>query len=159
MGLDGALLKFSWPIGGSTVRVAEGICAELPESEVTFRARFNGLLGETRARPSGRGDNVLADFVERSDSFELVRRGVNTDEYCRIDDDARPDVAGAECVCVEDRFHCDFCGVERKRRQGDWGEPGCEMSEPCELVRDTSLDGERDMERLRLRTAELTSMW
>jgi hypothetical protein len=106
MGLDGALLKFSWPMGGSTVRVAEETCAELPESEVTFSARFNGLLGETRARPSGRGDNVLADLVERSDSFELVRRGVKTDEYCGIDEDARPDAAGAECVCAEeDKFH------------------------------------------------------
>ena len=43
----------------------------------------------------------------------------------------------------------------RNRPQGDCGEAGVE---PSELVRDRNFEGDREMERLKLRTADVTSI-
>ena len=75
-------LLFSCP-GGEAVaweKGDEGVL--LPESGVALKVRFKGLLGDTRARASGRddGDAGLADLEERSDNLTLGRSGVNIDD-------------------------------------------------------------------------------
>jgi hypothetical protein len=45
-----------------------------------------------------------------------------------------------------------------KRRQGDWGDGCLELSQPLEPVRARKRDGDREMERRSVRTAELTSI-
>lgn len=88
----------------------EGDVKELPESVVLLKARFTGLLGETRAaRESGFAEAAFG-FPDRSDNLTAERKGV--DKF--------------DCECW-----CDNCGAEAGGigrcmiRQGD-GEPGVE---------------------------------
>lgn len=50
------------------------------------------------------------------------------------------------------------CGVAPKRRQGDCGEGCLVLSQLLEPVRDRNRDGDLEIERRRVRTAELTSI-
>jgi len=98
----------------------EGVYDTLVASGAALKARFRGLLGETRALASGReGEAVFADLAERSDSRTFVRCGVNED-WCEVDACAEVTAGGAVCGCEGAR--CGRCGVGPKRRQGDCGE-------------------------------------
>jgi hypothetical protein len=130
---------------------------------VLFSALLSGLFGDTRVRVRGL-DGVLADLAERRESLTLDRRGVNANGACVgvevwfAEACICATAAGADCGCAGNG-NCCCWGVAPNRRHGDPGEFCCEFSEVCELVRARNLDGDRERERRRLRTAEETSIW
>lgn len=74
--------------------------AWFPASGAALKARFRGLLGEARARASGRddGDSVLHDLAERSDSLRLGRSGVKL-----LFAPLAVAAGGADCGCEGDK--------------------------------------------------------
>jgi len=134
-----------------------------------FKARFEGLLGDARleidleAEPSP--DGLLrivfdADFPDRRDNLALGRKGVARG-VCDCD---RIEFVVGACALLGLLKNC--CEAMR-RREGDAGVGDCceaeeaaERSEPCEALRERlNLDGEREIERRKVRTAAVTSMW
>ncbi len=128
------------------------------ESEVVLRLRLIGLLGEARRASWRAGERVLlVDFALRSDKRTLGRSGVKTGDCKGVVDCTGGGAGGADCGCAE-ASRCWCFGVSTKRLEGVLGEAGSEWSEFCELVRERNLEGDRDKERRRVRTAEVTSI-
>lgn len=153
--------RFSWP-DASTSRDDEGV--ELPAVEgAQFSARFDGLLGDARLEMDLEGPEGLAildeDFPDRRDNFVLGRKGVARG----VCDCARIEFVVGACALFGLLKNC--CEAMR-RKEGDAGVGDCcdavevtERSEPCEALRERlNLDGEREIERRRVRTADCTSM-
>ncbi len=128
-------------------------------SGAAVSVRFSGLFGEVRlASWREAGDDDLADFALRRDSRTLGRSGVNTGDCNGVVEFVDAAAGGADCGCEAKKRWC--CGVSTKRRLGVFGDAGTDVSEePCELVRDRNLDGDRESERRRVRTADVTSIW
>ena len=127
------------------------------ESEVLLRLRLIGLLGEARRASWRAGESVFVDFALRSDRRTLGRSGVNTGGCKGVVDCTGGGAGGADWGCAE-ASRCWCFGVSTKRLEGVLGEAGSEWSELCELVRERNLEGDRDRERRRVRTAEVTSI-
>lgn len=134
---------------------------EFPESLLLFRARLRGLLGDALSRDKGRvGVEVFADFADRSESRPLGRRGVKLGDWDVLVGCEKTAVGGAVCACAEGDAR--RCGVRPKRRHGDWGDGCCDVlpSELFELERDRNfVEGDLDMDRRKVLTAEVTSIW
>lgn len=154
-------LEFSWPEAPGSFNVDGAEFAELEER--AFKARFEGLLGEPRVRVVDFGTpmagaltaNLDDDLAERSDSLTLGRNGV----------------ARGVCDCAKRLFCGDVTPTANwweaiLLKEGDAGvEEFCELveladaSELCEPVRASwNFEGERDIDRLKDRTAAWTSM-
>lgn len=128
------LTIFSWPLKS----VLEGRGVVLPVSKVLLRIRFAGLFGEV-LREAGRGAAVFDLVDDRRASFALGGYGTaRGDETC----DGLP-MEKAD-------------GVETARFGGD-GERGDFGDGLGDFVIRRNFDGDLDRERLRDRTAEVTS--
>lgn len=118
------LLLFSWP-KNLALRGDIGDCEEVefPESGVVDRARFNGLLGEARARVMRDGGAVLVALADRSESLTPGRRGVCVcaGDNCGalVRNDEFTDGGADEGGCNTGRC---CSGVVASRRFGDFGE-------------------------------------
>jgi hypothetical protein len=158
---------FSWPglvEDSPDDEEAEEHGVVLPaEEEEMFRARFVGLFGEDRVRVEDLDEELPPapfdeDLPERKDNLVLGRKGVASDDWASSDC-----VVGALLWELKGPKGCEAM----RRREGEAGEGEfgefdevADTSEPCEAVRARwNLDGERDIERLRDRTAACTSMW
>lgn len=126
------LLLFSWP-KYLALRGDIGDCeeVELPESGVVDRARFNGLLGDTRARVMREGGAVLVALADRSESLTPGRRGVCV---CAGDNCGALAISDEFTVGGADEGGCGIgrccSGVVASRRLGDFGELSRELAGP-----------------------------
>lgn len=149
------MLLFSWSknLGPLGENVGEREELEFPESGVALKARFKGLFEDARVRVMREGvvNFALLAAPDRSESLTPVRRGV-----CAGDREGSREriveltAGGADCGGL--RAERWWSGVVVIRRHGD-----CELcralSEPWELVRVRNLEGDRDIDLRRLRTA------
>ena len=75
-----AKLLFSWP--GRASEAGEGGVTEFPKSELALKARFNGLLGETRVVRANGFAVAAFGLAERKESLTPDLKGVEKFVCC-----------------------------------------------------------------------------
>lgn len=137
------LLQFSCPVVIQEDKV--GVAA-FPPSDELLRTRLIGLFGDVRVRDVGRGDAAFERPEDLSASFALGGKGTARGE-------------GVWGVLLEElvkklRWEPVLARLEGERGDGESGDFGDELGD---FFTRLNLDGERERERLRDLTAEVTS--
>lgn len=127
-------------LSGTPCESLDDRLAELPESDVSLRARFIGLFGEVRLKLD-RGEVIFGLVAERNESLTLGGKGLARGEgvWFGVLDGA---------LLSSDDLPEDF-------GEGEWTETGEELADLDVTKR--NLDGERDSERRKDLTADVTS--
>jgi hypothetical protein len=134
------LLLFSCPITEPAAEVG----GAFPASDAWLKARFIGLRGEVRLRDEDRGGATFARVEDRSANFALGGKGTARGEgVC----------GGLLCAKMLEWEVVRFGGDNGEGDKGDFGD------ELGDLVTRRNLDGDLESERLRDRTALVTSTW